>query len=161
MAQTSAQQRMWMMLATLGPIGHFPLAPGSWGAAAALLPAAGLAMIGSWSLEIATLVICILGIRAASVYEAVTARKDAKEIIIDEVAGQWIALLVVPLDWRWWLAAFCLFRLFDIAKPGPVRMAEGLAGGAGVMADDVVAGVMAAACLYMLQLGLGGFGGMP
>ena len=56
-------------------------------------------MIGGWSLELATLIVCVLGIRAATLYEAVTGRKDAKEIIIDEVAGQWIALLVVPLDW--------------------------------------------------------------
>ena len=90
------------------------------------------------------LIVCVLGIRAATLYEAVTGRKDAKEIIIDEVAGQWIALLVVPLDWRWWLAAFCLFRLFDILKPGPVKMAEGFSGGLGVMADDIVAGVLAA-----------------
>lgn len=156
MDQTPAQQRLWIMLATLGPVGHLRPAPGSWGSAMALLPAAGLAMIGSWSLEIATLVVCVLGIRAASIYEVVTGRKDAKEIIIDEVAGQWIALLVVPVDWRWWLAAFCLFRLFDITKPGPVRMAEGLPGGLGVMADDIVAGVLAAVCLYLLQLALVG-----
>lgn len=156
MADTPAQQRIWMTLATIGPVGHLRPAPGTWGSAAALLPAAGLALIGSWSLEIATLLVCILGIRAASTYEAVTGRKDAKEIIIDEVAGQWIALLAVPLDWRWWLAAFCLFRLFDITKPGPVRMAEGFPGGAGVMADDIVAGVLAAVSLYLLQVALAG-----
>lgn len=113
-------------------------------------------MIGGWSLELATLIVCVLGIRAATLYEAVTGRKDAKEIIIDEVAGQWIALLVVPLDWRWWLAAFCLFRLFDILKPGPVKMAEGFSGGLGVMADDIVAGVLAAVCLYLAQLAMVG-----
>ena len=156
MANTPAQQRIWMTLATLGPVGHLRPAPGTWGSAAAMVPAAGLAMIGGWSLEIAALLVCVLGIRAAAIYEAVTGKKDAKEIIIDEVAGQWIALLVVPLDWRWWLAAFCLFRLFDIAKPGPVKMAEGFSGGFGVMADDVVAGVLAAVCLYLLQLGLAG-----
>lgn len=156
MAQSQTQQRLWMMLATLGPVGHMRPASGSWGSAAALVPAAGLAMIGGWSLELATLIVCVLGIRAATLYEAVTGRKDAKEIIIDEVAGQWIALLVVPLDWRWWLAAFCLFRLFDILKPGPVKMAEGFSGGLGVMADDIVAGVLAAVCLYLAQLAMAG-----
>jgi len=156
MAQTPAEQRAWMTLATLGPVGHMRPGPGTWGSAAALLPAAALALIGDWSLEIATLLVCILGTRAASVYEAATGRKDAKEIVIDEVAGQWIALLVVPLDWRWWLAAFCLFRLFDIFKPGPVRMAERFPGGAGVMADDIVAGTLAAVCLYLLQFALAG-----
>ena len=59
---------------------------------------------------------------------------------------------MVPPDWRWWLAAFVLFRLFDIFKPGPVRMAERLPGGLGVMADDVVAGVLAAALLLVVQI---------
>lgn len=57
----------------------------------------------------------------------------------------------VPLDWRWYLLAFLLFRLFDIVKPGPVRMAENLPGGIGVMADDIVAGVLAAACLLLIR----------
>ena len=156
MDRSPAQNRLWMMLATLGPVGHLRPAPGTWGSAAALLPAAGLATIGGWSLEIGVLVVSVLGIRAATIFETVTGRKDAKEIIIDEVAGQWIALLVVPLDWRWWLAAFLMFRLFDIAKPGPVRMAERFPGGLGVMADDIVAGVLAAVCLYLLQLALTG-----
>ena len=55
----------------------------------------------------------------------------------------------MPLDWRWYVLAFLLFRLFDIVKPGPVRMAENLPGGIGVMADDIVAGVLAAACLLL------------
>ena len=80
--------------------------------------------------------------------------KDASDIVIDEVAGQWIALLVVPLDWRWWVGAFLAFRLFDILKPGPVRLAERLPGGYGVMADDIVAGALAAACLLILQWAL-------
>ena len=91
-----------------------------------------------------------------SIYEAHSGKKDASEVVIDELAGQWIALLVVPLDWRWWLAAFVLFRLFDIVKPGLVRMAERLPGGLGVMADDVVAGVLAAALLLVVQIMLTG-----
>jgi phosphatidylglycerophosphatase A len=79
--------------------------------------------------------------------------------VIDELAGQWITLLVVPLDWRWWLAAFLLFRLFDIVKPGPVRMAERLPGGLGVMADDVVAGILAAALLLVAQIMVTGASG--
>ena len=141
----------WMMLATLGPVGRLRPAPGSWGSAAAVLIAAALVQPGGWVLEAATLVICILGVRAADIYDRVTGSKDASDIVIDEVAGQWIALLVVPLDWRWWLAAFVAFRLFDILNPGPVRLAETLPGGYGVMADDIVAGTLAAACLLGLQ----------
>ena len=146
-----AQNRALMMLATLGPVGFFKPAPGSWGSAAAVVLAAILAMLSPWLLEIATLLVCLLGVLAAGRYQTVTSRHDAPEVVIDEVAGQWIALLAVPLDWRWYLLAFLLFRLFDIVKPGPVRMAENLPGGIGVMADDIVAGVFAAVCLLLIK----------
>lgn len=149
------EQRAWIAIATMGRIGRTRPAPGTLGSAAACLPAVGLAMAGGWLLEAATLLACILGVKAANVYEAYSGEKDASEIVIDELAGQWIALLVVPLDWRWWVAAFVMFRLFDVAKPGPVKMAEALPGGVGVMADDIVAGVLAAFCLIVMQWGLG------
>ena len=147
---------VWMALATLGPVGRLRPAPGSWGSAVAVMLAALLALtpLAGWLLEIATLLVCILGVRAADVYERHTGSKDASDIVIDEVAGQWIALLAAPADWRWWIAALILFRLFDILKPGPVRMAEHLPGGYGVMADDIVAGALAAACLIFLQWAL-------
>ena len=140
-----------MILATLGPVGFLQPAPGTWGSAAAVVLAAILAMLSPWLLEIATLLVCLLGVLAAGRYQTVTSRLDAPEIVIDEVAGQWIALLAVPLDLRWFLLAFLLFRLFDIVKPGPVRMAENLPGGIGVMADDIVAGMLAAACLLIIR----------
>ena len=143
---------VWINLATLGPVGRFRPAPGTWGSAAALLPAAALALGGNWLLEIGVVIACIIGVKAAAIYEVHSGKKDASEVVIDELAGQWIALLVVPPDWRWWLAAFVLFRLFDIVKPGPVRMAERLPGGIGVMVDDVVAGVLAAALLLVVQI---------
>ena len=151
MMANPAQNRALMILATLGPVGFFKPAPGSWGSAAAVVLAAILAMLSPWLLEIATLLVCLLGVLAAGRYQTVTSRHDAPEVVIDEVAGQWIALLAVPLDWRWYLLAFLLFRLFDIVKPGPVRMAENLPGGIGVMADDIVAGVLAAACLLLIR----------
>ena len=146
-------RQIWINLATLGPVGRIRPAPGTWGSAAALLPAAAaLALGGNWLLEIGVVIACIIGVKAADIYEAHSGKKDASEVVIDELAGQWIALLVVPPDWRWWLAAFALFRLFDIVKPGPVKMAERLPGGLGVMADDVVAGVLAAALLLVVQI---------
>ena len=144
-------RNVWMMLATLGPVGRFRPAPGSWGSAAAVLIAAALVQLGGLALEVATLIICVIGVRAADIYDRETGSKDASDIVIDEVAGQWITLLAVPLDWRWWIAGFVAFRLFDILKPGPVRLAERFPGGYGVMADDIVAGALAAACLLILQ----------
>ncbi|MEC8263220.1 MAG: phosphatidylglycerophosphatase A [Pseudomonadota bacterium] len=152
-------RQLWINLATLGPVGRIRPAPGTWGSLAALLPAAGMAMAGDWLLEIGVVVACIIGVKAADIYEAHSGKKDASEVVIDELAGQWIALLVIPFDWRWWVTAFLLFRLFDIAKPGPVKMAERLPGGIGVMADDVVAGVLVAALLVVVQLLMTGAAG--
>ena len=152
-------RQLWINLATLGPVGRIRPAPGTWGSLAALLPAAGMAMAGDWLLEIGVVVACIIGVKAADIYQAHSGKKDASEVVIDELAGQWIALLVIPFDWRWWLTAFLLFRLFDIAKPGPVKMAERLPGGIGVMADDVVAGVLVATLLVVVQLLMTGAAG--
>src|SRR5690606_4619174 len=71
-------------------------------------------------------------------------RKDPGCIVSDELAGQWLALLAAPDTWPGWLAAFGLFRLFDIAKPWPVRRLERLPGGIGIVADDLAAGAWAA-----------------
>ena len=71
-------------------------------------------------------------------------------VVVDEVIGQWIALAGArTLNWKSWLAAFVLFRLFDIWKPPPVRQLEALPGGLGINADDVMAGVYAALVLLL------------
>ena len=149
-------RQVWINLATLGPIGRIRPAPGTWGSAVALLPAAALTLGGNWMLEIGVIIACLTGVKAANIYESHSGKKDASEVVIDELTGQWITLLVVPLDWIWWLAAFVLFRLFDIIKPGPVKMAERLPGSVGVMADDVVAGVLAATLLLVVQIMMNG-----
>jgi phosphatidylglycerophosphatase A len=59
------------------------------------------------------------------------------------VAGQWVALIAIPLTWPWVLASFFLFRLFDIAKPPPVNQSQRLPGGWGIVTDDIIAGVYA------------------
>jgi phosphatidylglycerophosphatase A len=71
-------------------------------------------------------------------------------VVIDEVVGQWLTLAGArPLNWKSFLAAFVLFRLFDIWKPAPVRQLESLQGGAGIVADDLMAGVYAALVLFL------------
>ena len=134
-------------LATLGPIGHLRPAPGTIGSAVGVVTGYVIAGYGAGILAAATLIVTIIGIFAADAYSQTTDRKDAPEVIIDEVAGQWIALIILPLDPWWFAAAFVLFRVFDITKVGPVGMAEQLSGGVGVMADDIVAGLLAALCL--------------
>ena len=142
---------LWCALATVGPVGKMRPAPGSWGSLFGVVTGFGLASLSSGLLEIAILLVIIFGTIAANHHQNETGSKDASEVVIDEVAGQWIALLVIPLDWRWALAAFVLFRLFDITKIGPIGMVEKWPGGFGVMADDVIAGVFAALCLLLAQ----------
>ena len=136
-------------LATLGPIGYVRPAPGTIGALVAL--GTGY-MIASFSLGVlvaAILAVAILGIFAAERYGQHTGKKDASEVIIDEVAGQWIPLVIIPLEVEWYVAAFLLFRFFDISKIGPVGHAEKFTGGIGVMTDDLVAGILTALVLWL------------
>ena len=85
--------------------------------------------------------ITLIGIPAATRVARASALKDPQFVVIDEVAGQLIALIGVPLSWKSLLAGFILFRAFDIIKPPPVRQLEALPEGAGIMLDDVAAGI--------------------
>jgi len=91
-------------------------------------------------------IVSLVGVWAASRAERISQKKDPSIVVIDEVAGQMVALLSMPF-WlaTWWsvLSAFLLFRLFDIWKPYPVRRLEALESGLGIMADDVLAGIYA------------------
>jgi phosphatidylglycerophosphatase A len=95
------------------------------------------------------------GLWAAEQVERRSEKKDPQEVVIDEVSGQWLALLVSPAmlgataNWKSFLAGFILFRVFDITKPFPAGRAESLPGGWGIMADDWVAGLYAAASLWL------------
>jgi phosphatidylglycerophosphatase A len=84
-----------------------------------------------------------VGIPAATIVARESGREDPGFVVVDEVAGQWIALIGVRADWEHALVALALFRLFDIWKPWPVRLLERLPGGWGIMLDDVAAGVLA------------------
>ena len=142
-------------LATLGPFGHMRPAPGTIGSVIAVITGYVLASFGPEILAAATIIVTILGAMAADAYGHITNRKDAPEVIIDEVAGQWMTLIILPLDPLWFAAGFILFRFFDITKLGPVGMAERLSGGVGVVADDIVAGLLAAVCLFLAALIMG------
>jgi phosphatidylglycerophosphatase A len=141
-------------IATLGPIGFLP-APGTAGSLAALVAGWFIATQGYLVLALASLAALLIGIIASETYSQMSNTKDASEVIIDEVAGQWVVLLCIPPliegAFLWYIAAFILFRFFDITKIGPVGMAEKLGGGIGIMADDIVAGGLAGLCLLALQ----------
>ncbi len=153
--------RIAALVATLGGIGHLRPASGTWGSLAAL-PLGWLAMQGGPVLFTAlTAALLPLGWWATATVTRGRADHDPSEVVIDEVLGQWIALLPlvwgaanagVPVErlWPGWVAAFLLFRLFDIWKPGPVGWMDRRPDAAGVMLDDAVAGGFAAIGVVIL-----------
>lgn len=147
------------LAATWFGAGLLPRAPGTWGSLVALPLAWGLHWLGGPPLlTAAILAVFMLGLWSADVYGRRTGREDASEIVIDEVVGQWIAVLAVPPALIPYAAGFLLFRAFDILKPWPISWVEKrFRGGLGVMADDVLAGLFAAILLYALQTWFGGF----
>ena len=152
---TLPSDKLATALATLGPIGHFPKAPGTWGSLASIVAAPWLFLpFPLWG-RIAILIgVLLIGTWACSRAEIVMGKKDPGCVIIDELFGQWLTLLFFSAMPIWYLAvAFVLFRLFDIFKPWPVKWAEtAFPGGLGVMIDDGVAGLYALIFLYLTTL---------
>ena len=129
---------------TLCGLGFFSSMPGTVGSIAAFLvypviPAPILAIIG----------IIALGVWTSHRYAVQEGKKDPKEVIIDEVAGTWIAMFGLPSGFS--LPALFLFRILDILKPFPVNASEKLPGGWGIMADDIVAGLLANIILTVIR----------
>ena len=91
-----------------------------------------------------------LGVVVSEILTQEWNNSDPKEIVIDELVGMWISLYLNPSDLKWAFISFILFRIFDIFKPGPVKIMDGMHGGIGVMMDDVVAGIIT--CLLMQSL---------
>jgi phosphatidylglycerophosphatase A len=138
------------VIATFFGAGLMKPGPGTYGSVAALLlwvGAAHLFPMGLASLAAATAVAALaatlIGIPAATIAARESGRKDPGFVVIDEVAGQWIALIAVRPDWRHAALALLLFRTFDIWKPWPIRRLEQLPEGTGIMLDDVAAGLLA------------------
>jgi phosphatidylglycerophosphatase A len=143
-------------IATFFGVGLLPIAPGSWGSLAAMPLGWLLAMTGGWvALLIGAIIATVVGWIAADWYVKATGREDPPEIVIDEVAAQWLALTVVPITLTGYVVAYFIFRLFDTLKPWPASWADGeVEGGAGVMLDDLFAGGYA----LLVLLGLVWFG---
>lgn len=150
------------LIATFLYVGYLKPAPGTWGSLAALPVAWALYLLGGVPLLGAAILVAFAsGWWATSLMTNGKDNHDPSEIVIDEVVGQWIALLPVVIGashsgadvlalWPGWVTAFLAFRLFDITKPGPVGWADRQHGPFGVMLDDVIAGMMAA---FMVGLG--------
>lgn len=161
-----------LALATCG-VGYIKLAPGTWGSIVGvglylLVQTVQFAMwrggaargwrveqLEAWRVEANILIVLIVsgvGIWAANRASRVLNKKDPQQVVIDEVAGQFIALMFVPLGVAWWMIAvgFVLFRFFDILKPYPIDSLQELPGGFGVVVDDLVAGIYAAIVMSLI-----------
>lgn len=144
--------RLSTVLASLFGIGFIPLASGTWGSLAALPLAWTLtAMGGAPALALGVAASFLVGLWACDEYVRRTGKDDPSECVIDELSGQWLACLAAPATLLGFAAAFVAFRVFDIWKPWPASAAEKLPGGLGVMADDIVAGAMAAILIAALH----------
>jgi phosphatidylglycerophosphatase A len=145
-------RRILLFIATFFYIGRLPLAPGTWGS---LVTTVLVYFIKPyWQapvyVQIAAIVmVFVLGIPAASAAEKHFNKKDPRPCVIDEVAGQMVGLLLIPHSVSFYIAGFLLFRLFDILKPFPVRNAEKIPGGFGIMLDDIAAGLYALGVLHL------------
>lgn len=131
-------------LATLFGIGRARYAPGTVASLVALLLAWGIAAAGGRLLLFgATILATAIGAWVCELYVRENGTSDPPECVVDELAGQWLACAFAPLGILAYLLAFVVFRALDIAKPWPISVLERLPGGLGVMADDLLAGLLA------------------
>jgi phosphatidylglycerophosphatase A len=154
---TEQPSGFWVRVATLGPVGAFPVAPGTLGAAA------GAALVGvlhrlpfsprglGGILAGAAAAIYLVGVISAGKAEAALGVTDPSPVVIDEVAGQILAFVFQPvISWKSLIGGFLLFRFFDVLKPFPARRLEHLPRGWGIMTDDVMAGAYTALTTFLL-----------
>jgi phosphatidylglycerophosphatase A len=153
---TKSAAPLWATLvATFFGAGRLKPGPGTWGSVATVL----LWALASSQIPVANrtaatilaaLAVTLIGIPAATLAARAAALKDPQFVVIDEVAGQLVTLIAVPLAWKTFLAGLILFRVFDILKPFPIRRLERLPEGTGIVVDDLGAGLYALAVMHLL-----------
>ncbi len=147
---------LWATLvATFFGAGRLKPGPGTWGSLATVIVWALLSWRipvadRTWATIVAAAVATLIGIPAATRVARASGLKDPQFVVIDEVAGQLVALIAVPLAWKTSLAGLILFRVFDILKPFPIRRLERLPEGTGIVVDDLGAGLYALAIMHLL-----------
>jgi phosphatidylglycerophosphatase A len=143
------------LVATFFGVGRLKPGPGTWGSLVTVvlwalvsseIPAADRIAATIFAATVVTLI----GIPAATSVARASSSKDPQFVVIDEVAGQLVTLIAVPLAWKTFLAAFILFRVFDMWKPFPIRRLERLPDGTGIVMDDLAAGLYALSVVHLL-----------
>lgn len=147
----------WHLLATGFGSGLSPIIPGTMGTLASIPFYLVLVQLPLWLYCLAVILSCVIGVKICQQTSDDMQVHDHGSIVWDEFAGFWITMAVVPIfqipvfDWQWMLSGFVLFRFFDMVKPWPIGwLDKRVAGGFGIMLDDIVAGVMAGVALYGL-----------
>lgn len=134
------RDRLIRTLSTFFYLGYFPFIPGTFASLAGVILFFSLG--GRLILELSlTLILLLLGFFVSGRAEKVFGKIDSPHVVIDEVAGIFIALIFLPYDLKVYLSSFILFRLLDTFKPYPAARIQKLKGGAGVMGDDIIAGL--------------------
>jgi len=146
-------KKVGIAVATFFGAGFLPVAPGTW---ASLLTAlivffTPLSALPFVFLALITAAVYAIGIPAAAICEKHYQKQDPRQCVIDEVAGQLVSLWFLPRQAGFYIAAFLLFRIFDILKPFPVNKSEALPRGIGIMTDDVLAGFYTLALLQGIR----------
>ncbi len=151
-------RKLSIFISTCFGTGYFPVAPGTFGSLFALcfywlIPESVLSMYGEyWYLSL-TGVAFISVIGTISAFEAEKSLgHDDKRIIIDEFAGYYLSVILLPKSLFVMIAGFVLFRIFDILKPYPINKIQDLRGGYGIMADDLLAGFVSNIIIRLLLL---------
>ena len=137
--------------------GLAPRAPGTAGTAVAIpiYLAIGTAPLAAYALAVACVVVA--GVWACGRTARDLGVHDHPGIVLDEIAGFLVTMTALPFDWRWAIAGFVTFRVFDIAKPWPISIADRrVHGGLGIMLDDVLAGILACIVLHAMRYAIGG-----
>lgn len=140
-----------MKIATVWDIGVGRRGPGTWGTLAAVPLYVLLSFLPWWAYMASTLCLIVLAIVASEIYEQETGTHDLPQVVIDEVAGFLVTMVLIPRTWQSVFIGFLLFRVLDIWKPFPIRWVDRrVHGGVGVVADDLLAGVIANLILQVL-----------
>jgi len=132
-----------LILATWFGSGLMPVTPGTFGTLAAIPFVMLLGYVGGWYNGLGLIIITTVAIWTSQRSHDLLGRADPSEVVIDEVAGFSVTMFLLPLSWESVGLGCILFRFFDIIKPWPVRKAEGLKGGWGIVLDDLLAGIYA------------------
>jgi phosphatidylglycerophosphatase A len=142
-----------LIFATWFGSGLIPFASGTWGSMAALPFAAAAYSAGLIFSCLSMMVIFFFSIPVSGIASRIMKREDPSPVVIDEVAGIFVTLFLIPVSWTGIVAGFILFRIFDIIKPFPVGLIDKkLKGGAGIVLDDIMAGVYANVCLRVILI---------